>query len=64
VETRSGARGRTSLKDDIDDGVTGVKAAASSEIKSLIADVEDLVAKIADLNDATSRESATSSARH
>jgi ElaB/YqjD/DUF883 family membrane-anchored ribosome-binding protein len=40
------------LKDDIDDGVTGVKAAASSEIKSLIADVEDLVAKIADLNDA------------
>jgi ElaB/YqjD/DUF883 family membrane-anchored ribosome-binding protein len=40
------------LKDDIDDGVTNVKAAASSEIKSLIADVEDLVAKIADLNDA------------
>jgi ElaB/YqjD/DUF883 family membrane-anchored ribosome-binding protein len=40
------------LKDDIDDSVDNVNAAASSEIKSLIADVEDLIAKIADLNDA------------
>ena len=40
------------LKDDIDDGITNVTAAASGEIKSLIADVEDLIAKIADLNDA------------
>jgi ElaB/YqjD/DUF883 family membrane-anchored ribosome-binding protein len=40
------------LRDDIDDSVNNVKTAASSEIKSLIADVEDLIAKIADLNDA------------
>ena len=40
------------LKDDLSDGISDVKAAASSEIKSLIADVEDLMARIADLKDA------------
>jgi ElaB/YqjD/DUF883 family membrane-anchored ribosome-binding protein len=40
------------LKDDLSEGVSDVKAAASSEIKSLIADVEDLMARIADLKDA------------
>ena len=34
------------------DGVSDIKAAASSEIKNLIADVEDLIARIADLKDA------------
>src|SRR5579863_3050598 len=33
-------------------GVSDIKAAASNEIKSLIADVEDLIARIADLKDA------------
>jgi len=37
---------------DIDEGGDGIKSAASAEIKSLIADVEDLVARIADLKDA------------
>lgn len=40
------------LKSDISDSVGDIKAAASSEIKSLIADVEDLMARIADLKDA------------
>ena len=40
------------LKNDVSDGVNDIKAAASSEIKSLIADVEDLMARIADLKDA------------
>jgi ElaB/YqjD/DUF883 family membrane-anchored ribosome-binding protein len=40
------------LKNDITDGVSDIKAAASTEIKSLIADVEDLMARIADLKDA------------
>ena len=40
------------LKNDASDGVSDIKAAASSEIKSLIADVEDLMARIADLKDA------------
>jgi ElaB/YqjD/DUF883 family membrane-anchored ribosome-binding protein len=40
------------LKNDFSDGVGDIKAAASSEIKSLIADVEDLMARIADLKDA------------
>jgi ElaB/YqjD/DUF883 family membrane-anchored ribosome-binding protein len=40
------------LKDDLSSGVHDVKAVASSEIKSLIADVEDLMARIADLKDA------------
>ncbi len=37
---------------DIREGAGHVKHAASVEIKSLIADVEDLVARIADLKDA------------
>src|SRR6267154_1346988 len=37
---------------DLSDGAGNIKNAASAEIKSLIADVEDLVARIADLNDA------------
>jgi ElaB/YqjD/DUF883 family membrane-anchored ribosome-binding protein len=37
---------------DLREGVGNVKQAASVEIKSLIADVEDLVARIADLKDA------------
>jgi ElaB/YqjD/DUF883 family membrane-anchored ribosome-binding protein len=45
------ARGRR-LKNDVSDGVNDIKAAASSEIKNLIADVEDLMARIADLKDA------------
>jgi ElaB/YqjD/DUF883 family membrane-anchored ribosome-binding protein len=48
-QVRAGAR---RLKDDFSDGVSDVKAAASSEIKSLLADVEDLMARIADLKDA------------
>jgi ElaB/YqjD/DUF883 family membrane-anchored ribosome-binding protein len=40
------------LKNDLTDGVSDIKAAASVEIKSLIADVEDLMARIADLKDA------------
>ena len=37
---------------DITEGASNIKNAASAEIKSLIADVEDLVARIADLKDA------------
>ena len=40
------------LKDDLSDGVSNVKSAASGEIKNLLADVEDLMARIADLKDA------------
>ncbi len=40
------------LKGDFSEGVSDVKAAASTEIRSLIADVEDLMARIADLKDA------------
>jgi len=40
------------LKSDLRDGVNDIQAVAAGEIKSLIADVEDLVARIADLNDA------------
>jgi ElaB/YqjD/DUF883 family membrane-anchored ribosome-binding protein len=40
------------VKTDLSDGVNDVKAAATTEIKSLIADVEDLMARIADLKDA------------
>lgn len=39
------------LKNELSEGVNDVRAAASSEIKSLIADVEDLMARIADLKD-------------
>jgi ElaB/YqjD/DUF883 family membrane-anchored ribosome-binding protein len=40
------------LKNDLSGGVNDIKAAASTEIKNLIADVEDLMARIADLKDA------------
>lgn len=40
------------LADDAADGSGNVKNVASAEIKNLIADVEDLVARIADLKDA------------
>src|ERR1700692_4987490 len=40
------------LKEDLSSGVSNIKAAASSEIKNLIADVEELMARIADLKDA------------
>jgi ElaB/YqjD/DUF883 family membrane-anchored ribosome-binding protein len=40
------------VKNDLSDGVDSIKTAASGEIKSLIADVEDLMARIADLKDA------------
>jgi ElaB/YqjD/DUF883 family membrane-anchored ribosome-binding protein len=39
------------LKKDAIDTVSDIKAVAVGEIKSLIADVEDLVARIADLKD-------------
>jgi ElaB/YqjD/DUF883 family membrane-anchored ribosome-binding protein len=39
------------LKNDLSNGVNDVKAAASSEIRNLIADVEDLMARIADMKD-------------
>jgi ElaB/YqjD/DUF883 family membrane-anchored ribosome-binding protein len=40
------------LKNDLSEGVSDLRAAASSEIKNLLADVEDLMARIADLKDA------------
>jgi ElaB/YqjD/DUF883 family membrane-anchored ribosome-binding protein len=40
------------LKNDLSDGIGDIKSAASGEIKNLIADVEDLMARIADLKDA------------
>lgn len=40
------------IKEDLNAGVSDIKAAASSEIKSLIADVEELMVRIADLKDA------------
>jgi ElaB/YqjD/DUF883 family membrane-anchored ribosome-binding protein len=40
------------LKNDLSDSVNDIKSVASGEIKSLIADVEDLMARIADLKDA------------
>jgi ElaB/YqjD/DUF883 family membrane-anchored ribosome-binding protein len=40
------------VNNDLSGGVNDVKAAATTEIKSLIADVEDLMARIADLKDA------------
>jgi ElaB/YqjD/DUF883 family membrane-anchored ribosome-binding protein len=40
------------VKNDLSDGYGDVKSAASTEIKSLIADVEDLMSRIADLKDA------------
>jgi len=45
--------GASGTRLDIDSTDTGrIKGVAANEIKSLIADVEDLVARIADLNDA------------
>jgi ElaB/YqjD/DUF883 family membrane-anchored ribosome-binding protein len=40
------------VKDDLSDGMQDIKSAASGEIKNLISDVEDLMARIADLKDA------------
>jgi ElaB/YqjD/DUF883 family membrane-anchored ribosome-binding protein len=40
------------LKDDLGEGFDNVKSAASGEIKNLIADVEELMARISDLKDA------------
>ena len=40
------------VKNDLSDGISDVKTAASGEIKNLIADVEDLMARISDLKDA------------
>jgi ElaB/YqjD/DUF883 family membrane-anchored ribosome-binding protein len=40
------------VKNDLSDGIDDIKAAASGEIKNLISDVEDLMARIADLKDA------------
>src|SRR6202048_2755304 len=48
-QARAGGR---RLKNALSDGVNDIKAAASTEIKNLIADVEDLMARIADLKDA------------
>src|SRR5258708_27634210 len=39
------------LKNDLSDGISDIKSAASGEIKNLISDVEDLMARIADLKD-------------
>jgi ElaB/YqjD/DUF883 family membrane-anchored ribosome-binding protein len=40
------------VKNDLGDGINDIKNAASGEIKNLISDVEDLMARIADLKDA------------
>jgi ElaB/YqjD/DUF883 family membrane-anchored ribosome-binding protein len=40
------------LRRDLSEGAGNIKGAASTEIKGLIADVEDLLARIADLKDA------------
>jgi ElaB/YqjD/DUF883 family membrane-anchored ribosome-binding protein len=40
------------VKNDVSEAAQDLKTAASTEIKSLIADVEDLMARIADLKDA------------
>ncbi len=40
------------LKDDAGEGMDNLKSTASGEIKNLIADVEDLMARISDLKDA------------
>jgi ElaB/YqjD/DUF883 family membrane-anchored ribosome-binding protein len=49
--TDARASGRK-LRDDFGEGLDHVKSAASSEIKNLIADVEELMARISDLKDA------------
>jgi ElaB/YqjD/DUF883 family membrane-anchored ribosome-binding protein len=40
------------LKDDTADAAGHIKSVATEEIRNLIADVEDLIARLADLNDA------------
>jgi ElaB/YqjD/DUF883 family membrane-anchored ribosome-binding protein len=40
------------VKNDLSEGLSDMKSSASVEIKSLIADVEDLMSRIADLKDA------------
>jgi len=40
------------VRRDLSEGAANIKGAASTEIKGLIADVEDLLARIADLKDA------------
>jgi ElaB/YqjD/DUF883 family membrane-anchored ribosome-binding protein len=40
------------LKNDLSESAGDLKAAATNEIKNLVADVEDLMARIADLKDA------------
>ena len=40
------------VKDELSSSVGDIKSVASAEIKNLIADVEDLMARIADLKDA------------
>jgi ElaB/YqjD/DUF883 family membrane-anchored ribosome-binding protein len=40
------------MEANLNDGINDIKAAASGEIKNLISDVEDLMARIADLKDA------------
>ncbi len=39
------------IQNDLSEGASNVKAAASGEIRSLIADVEDLMSRISDLKD-------------
>ena len=40
------------MKDDAADAAGHIKSVATEEIRNLIADVEDLIARLADLNDA------------
>lgn len=40
------------VQEELSAGASDIRAAASNEIKGLIADVEDLIARIADLKDA------------
>jgi ElaB/YqjD/DUF883 family membrane-anchored ribosome-binding protein len=40
------------VKNDLSEGASDIKSVATGEIKSLIADVEDLMARISDLKDA------------
>jgi ElaB/YqjD/DUF883 family membrane-anchored ribosome-binding protein len=49
AETRASGR---RLRDDLGESLGNVKSAASGEIKNLIADVEELMARISDLKDA------------
>jgi ElaB/YqjD/DUF883 family membrane-anchored ribosome-binding protein len=48
-EIRAGGR---RIQGDLNDGIGNLKSTASGEVKNLIADVEDLMARIADLKDA------------